>query len=105
MWGAVWRKRDFDDLSFGVHALLIPIGFFVTRPLNPDASVQSQKLTARVNCGPGGCLLNVEDLNPQQAVSINLRGVRHHRSDDFDFRLDGFVALEDAEIGDGLAGL
>src|SRR5260221_6866362 len=28
---------------------LIPIGFFVTRPLNPDASVQSQKLTARVN--------------------------------------------------------
>ena len=58
-----------------------------------------------MNCRPGGRLLNVEDFNPQQAVSVNLRGVRHHGRDNSAFGLDSLVALKSDEVGNDLAGL
>ena len=89
----------------GVHTLFIPVGLFVTRPLQPDTRIQSQKPAPRVNRRLAARLLYIEDLNPQQTVRIDLSRVRGHGRDNFAFGLNGLVALKADEVGDGLAGL
>ena len=103
--GAIGEESEFDEFFRGGLPLHLPVGRCLSGMFQPDAGIESLKSRAHMNDAAVARWLHVENVDEQQAMGVDLRALRRHRSNDGALGFDLFVVAEADEVSEGLAGL